>query len=78
MPKKRYNNKQQICASLLKLELLVKMIDPIYFKKNLPGGKRARPLVPPRLALLAIRRKLISGGSHNWGGGASETPNFRS
>ena len=28
MPKKRYNNKQQICASLLKLELLVKMIDP--------------------------------------------------
>ena len=40
----------------------------------MPGGKRARPLVPPRLALLAIRRKLISGGSHNWGGGASETP----
>ena len=50
----------------------------IYFNKNMPGGKRARPLVPPRLALLAIRRKLISGGSHNWGGGASETPNFRS
>ena len=44
----------------------------------MPGGKRARPLVPPRLALLAIRRKLISGGSHNWGGGASETTNFRS
>ena len=50
----------------------------IYFNKNLPDGKRARPLVPPRLALLAIRRKLISGGSHTWGGGASETTNFRS
>ena len=50
----------------------------IYFNKNLPDGKRARPLVPLRLALLAIRRKLISGGSHNWGGGASETTNFRS
>ena len=40
--------------------------------------KGARLLVPLRLALLAIRRKLISGGSHNWGGGASETTNFRS
>ena len=46
--------------------------------KTCPVEKGARLLVPLRLALLAIRRKLISGGSHNWGGGASETTNFRS